>query len=212
MRKAKQQIDPEAALVVRALLPEWARDVQCPKCQAIMMPKKAKPDKQWGETLTWQCHSCLSVVTLTETVRNIIMPGTFDSSFYDWREIANVSPPVDLVEIPKVPVFTGVVGTPPSPWKTAVLSKVVWDQFWYNYKKGITRDQLVDLVVAKGKPYNAKLRELVDSIPQWITARTGFVVKINKVSGNFDIIGKTTGNPNLFPYSDAAYRRKQKLK
>ncbi len=189
-------------------LPDWAKTVTCDRCRGLMTPPRSKADKQWGETMHYQCQHrpggvfCGLVKQLTTTVNHYMRPGDFSNSMFDWREVA---PKVVLATTVKPkPTFAGVTRPVPSPWKREVASKVACDLFWADYKKGLTpADLLAKAIKTKGD--TAAVRKLVDTAQEWITAHSGYAVTI--LDGVYQIVGRTVGNENLYPYSDASYRK-----
>jgi len=166
---------------------EWAKDVVCPVCGGLMTLLKEKADTHWGETFTFQCHNAkpFVVMTVTTSVLNKMEPSMFDVSVVNWKEVAPKAPKSGKLK----PKFKGVREIPARPWTRMTNSSVLWDCFWALYK---TRGKVdcAESVIQAGeiKGDSPQLRELVRTLPDWMTQRSGYVVK--RMGGDFKIVGK----------------------
>lgn len=209
---------------VRRDVPEWAKNVQCPRCGTIMTPVRAKPDRQWGENITYQCHGedkngrlCLLVVQLTTVCNSVLRPGDFSESDWNWREVAKETPIVTentTVSSSVTRSTEGPVVTPPLPWKREVLNKAIWEAFWEIYFEvgphsvpiRILTERVKELRPTDTSPHSLrKIDEKIAEVPQMIRMFSGFAVK--KIKDSFFIIGKSKGDHSLYPYSDPTYRK-----
>jgi hypothetical protein len=200
---------------LKKALPDWAKEVQCPVCHRLMTPIRVKPDNQWGETVTYQCHNnltpdriCFAVVQLTTTVRYFMRPGDFSNSEFDWRQVApETIPATPQIAAQQSPSTFTVPAVPPCPWIRETASQIAWNSFWgpVRPRQPVIRPVAEILqAVVKAKGDTPKVHKLIDTLPTWMAQRTGYVVAVR--SGKFELIGKTTGS--LEPYTDAAYRKK----
>lgn len=205
-------------------VPKWAREVQCPKCGAIMTPLKSKFDTKFGENVTYQCHRlneyremCLTLVQLTTGVYYMMRPGDFVKSDWDWRKVAPETVPMipgmRPVEMNPETDFVKPVEVPPNPWDKSVQGKVIWDIFWALIMETgeCGYDELKQKVVEKrpqdGRPgkFRNKLDRELDSLPSWMQRRTGYVVK--QFGRVYRVVGKSRGDFSAYPFSQADYRK-----
>lgn len=205
-------------------VPQWAREVQCPKCGAIMVPLNSKNNTKFGENITYQCHAtdnyrvpCLTVVQVMDGVYHFMRPGDFSKSDCNWQDVApgtiGMIPGTKVANAKPVEQFVKVPFIPPNPWtKGKTQSKVIWEQFWKTiveedecgYQELIEKVQAVRPQDARGKFYRKLIRD-IDTIPSWMFRRTGFVIKqYGKV---FRVIGRDKGDITRYPYSNAEYRK-----
>jgi hypothetical protein len=203
----------ETEVSIKRELPYWAANVLCPECQGLMLPIHAKKDKQWGETVVYQCQNRKPyvVVTLTTTVTNIMRPGDFTLSDFDWREVAKQVPTMDQAPEPLSVEFR-VKKRPPTPWSKNIAQKIMWETFWDMYFKkgsnGLVNIESLIKVVTDIKGASGQIDTLIQTLPTWMTERTGFATVINR-EGYYQIIGKTVGGTGYagLPYSDPEYRK-----
>jgi len=199
---------------VKKDLPAWAKEVQCPVCHGLMVPIRVKPDRQWGETITYQCHNnlpsgkiCFAVIQVTTTVGYFMRPGDFSVSEFDWRQVApETVPATSQLAAALSPSTHSVPAIPPCPWIRETASRVAWNAFWGPVKprKPVIRPVAeIEQAVISCKGDSPKVRKLLSTLPSWMAERTGYVVAVR--SGNYELIGKTTGS--LEPFVDEKYRK-----
>lgn len=208
----------------RKTVPRWAREVQCPKCGAIMDVLKSKRSLKFGENVLYQCHAidqyyeaCLTVVQITTDSFYWMRASDFTSTDWDWQEIVEETVPVlpngKVIAHDPTDKFIKPVEVPPCPWQKRVTKRVLWEKFWEAImeQSEINASELITLVQEereqdkKGK-FARNLYELVDTINIWMQQRTGYVVKdFNNI---LTVVGKSRGSLDLFPFSDEGYRKK----
>lgn len=200
----------------------WAKSVMCPVCGSPMTMLRGRKGR-YGENITYQCHAqtspgkyCLCVITLTVGNNYWMRPGDFETCDFDWQDIANQTVQIrdgDHVEDTSVEgPFRLPEKAPPCPWVREVLNKAIWDVFWEDILTDgkVYADTLIRKVQEKrpqnttGKPL-FKLNQEVSTLTQWMTDRTGLVVR--ERNNVFTVIGKTKGKSDLAPWNDQEYRR-----
>lgn len=146
-------------------------------------------------------------MTLTTSVQNFMRPGDFDSSTFNWREVALQTPKMEEVDIQRK-LFSGVPEIPYSPWTRKTNMSVLYETFWGMYSK----DKTVNILALKDVAVSVKgdssnLRELVKTLPEWMANRTGYAVK--QSDSDYIIVGKTIGGngDQALPYSDPEYKK-----
>jgi len=204
-------------------VPSWAKEVQCPKCGAIMVPLKSKDNTRFGENVTYQCHRvdefqnmCLVVLTVMTGVYYCMRPGDFTKSDWDWENVAFQTVPVipgaKVADISAKEDFQQPKSMNWCPWTKNTQNKVIWDSFWEIILRDgeCGCDELRDRVLEirpkdKNGSYRSKLDRELKTLPLQLQRRSGFVIKA--YGGVFRIVGKAKGDPELHPYSDEAYRK-----
>lgn len=199
-------------------LPNWLQFVDCPRCGGAMTPLKAKAPDSWGEVITYQCHNlvddsntfCLVVLTITDGVRYFMRPGDFTSSDFDWTKVApdtiparaSTTDPDKQGHKPFVPEHR-----PPS-WDRNTLMKPIYDAFWDEIMVS-GRVEASDLSdhASKMKPDTPKdkILEAIRTLPSWMKAKTGYVVKSSH--SGFEVLGRGEGSTYEWPFSDVEYRK-----
>lgn len=182
-----------------------------------MTPLRAKKDRQWGESIVFQCHNmgaknkiCLLVQTVTTSVPFFMRTGDFSDSQFDWKSVAPQTIPEDKanelhIGTEKV-AFVLPQEAPPSPWIRETATKIVWDSFWTAIlKNGEIAVDALRLALFDKKGKSPKTEKLIEQVPEWITGHSGYSVV--KQGSSFKVVGKTMGNNKLFPYSDPKYRK-----
>lgn len=188
--------------------PKWAQTVVCPRCGGLLKPLKSKASKQWGESITYQCHNsyqgsmCLLVVEISESMFKMVTED-FTNSDFSWKTVAPECIPV-LAEMKPVDPYPFKVA-PPSPWIKVTLRSILFQAFWQEYLKNkqVSKEWLYEFISKNAPKYASKSREVIDSIPQWMEAQTGFVLSPSP----HKVLGKGKGSPNLEPFSSAKYRQ-----
>jgi hypothetical protein len=148
---------------------------------------KEKSDKQWGITTTYQCHNerPFVVVTVTTSVMNKMAPEMFDVATTNWKDVAPNAPTKGTLR----PKFKGLKEAPPRPWTRMTNSSALWDAFWETYlKDGSVNKALVLEMAAAVKGHSPNLKELVRTLPDWMTEKSGYVVKL--IGDHFEVVGK----------------------
>lgn len=190
---------------------EWARTVVCPRCEGLLTPVKAKADKQWGESITYQCHNpyqktmCLLMVEISTSNRFKVTTEDFTNSDFSWKPVALDSVPV-LGEMKPVDTYPFKL-SPPNPWVKKTVRSVVFQTFWQEFMKKKSVDAVnFKFQIHKDYPQYGyeKVSPAVDSLPVWMEEHTGFVFA--KSNGVYKCMGKGKGNLSLAPFSSAKYR------
>lgn len=204
-------------------VPDWARNVACPKCGGIMTPLTSKLQTRFGENVTYQCHTissrhkmCLLQVQLMTGVYYMMRPGDFSKSDWDWQVVAQqTTPVVDGVEVEGVDNSSSELPkvAPPNPWsKGRTQSKVVWEVFWsmmlehgeVNIKQLRENIEEIRPQDKSGRHYE-RLERSIQGLPGRMLTRTGFVIK--PFNGSFKFLGRSRGKLDLFPFSEETYRK-----
>lgn len=206
----------------------WAKNVLCPVCNTQMIMLKGRRGR-YGDIVTYQCwantepgKTCLAVVTVSLGSNYLMRPGDFEASDIDWESIAQETVPVEEGDVIKqsmdaVEDITLPSETPPSPWNRKVMSRSIWECFWrlaFEKEGQILRSEL-EGEIYKERPGDKegkaafRLRRELDNLPNWMTNRTGFLVK--QRGEVYMILGKVTGRLDLFPYSNKEYRQRNGL-
>lgn len=208
----------------RKTVPKWAREVQCPKCGAIMDVLKSKRSTKFGESVLFQCHAvdlyyeaCLTIMQLTTDTFYWMRASDFTSTDWDWQQVAEETVPVlpNGKPIAHDPTgkFIKPVEIPPCPWQKRVTKKVLWEKFWEEIMEHgeISSSELTALVQEereqdkRGK-FARNLHDLVDTLPTWMQQRTGYVIK--DFANIFTVVGQSRGALDMYPFSDEDYRTK----
>lgn len=192
--------------------PDWAKNVTCPRCKGLLTPVRAKADKQWGVSITFQCHNpykktmCNLVVSLSESLFKMT-PDDFLNSDFSWKSVAvDTVPIVGKMETVAAYPFKE---PPTNPWLRTTVRKAVFNSFWDLYlKTGFAPEGELVRMAAKDYPqYDvAKIEENVSSLPDWMEKHTGWIV-VKDAYGNLEVAGRGKGSSNLDPFSSAKYRK-----
>lgn len=223
-RLGYQWVPTETELKKRA--PKWAREVQCPKCGAIMTPLKVKGvSRRYGENITYQCHRvdinreiCLTLVQVYDGVWHFMRPGDFTPGIWGWEGVADetvaVIPGTKILDAAPEADFIKPHVIPPNPWsKGKTSSRVIWNVFWttimedgeIGHKELIEKVQEIRPQDKRAGRTRTKLYRDVDNIESWMQRRTGYVVK--QFGQVFRVVGRSRGDHGMYPYSSEQYRK-----
>lgn len=200
----------------------WAKTVMCPVCGTNMVMLKGRKTA-YGDNITYQCQAqtapgkyCLVVMSLTVGNNYFMRPGDFETCDMGWERIASqtfqLNDDDELLQSSVQEEFERPKATPTNPWDRNVQSKVIWEEFWKAImEKGMITDrELMEAVQdarpgdRKGKPL-FKLRREIETLPRWMSKRTGYVVK--QRGPVLTVVGKAPGDYNSFPFSEESYRK-----
>lgn len=200
--------------------------VNCPRHAEYLMTPIKFFKSAYGYSVTFQCHHlddtdkpCLIISQVFEAQigsKAWLKPGDI-LDYESWEKALDHVQRINMQDrvirdTESVEDSLELTKAPPNPWnKPGTVAYIIWEVFW-------------DKIVTEGycslrtleeeylqRATNKNMKQFQDytvrtyPLEQWITQRTGFVIK--KFGDSYKIVGRTEGKEDRFPWSEESYRK-----